>query len=295
MSRTYATLIDAEALKKLLATSEDVVVIDCRHRLDNPQAGRAMYRQAHIAGALFAHLDSDMSSPITMTPSGHSGRHPLPAPDVWLKCLGDWGIAPTTQVVAYDDQGGVMASRLWWMLRVVGQSAAAVLDGGIQEWQAVDGAMESGDTQPKRALPPYPGQFRSEWVATMDEIKAQVANPQAQKYLMVDARAANRYRGEGETIDPIAGHIPTAINVPYQGNLTPVGTLLSAELLRARFEPIIKQAGGREVVMSCGSGVSACHNLLALAVAGLPPARLFPNSWSGWSNTPDLPVATGET
>jgi thiosulfate/3-mercaptopyruvate sulfurtransferase len=293
---TYTTLIDAEQLKTLLATENDVVVVDCRHRLDQPHLGRELYRQAHIPGALFAHLDSDLSAPITLTPSGHSGRHPLPAPDVWLQRLGAWGIAPTTQVIAYDDQGGMAASRLWWMLRVVGHNAAAVLDGGIQEWQAVEGAMESGDTQPKRTLPPYPGQFRNEWVATMDEIKSQVANPQAPMYLIVDARAANRFRGEGETIDPVAGHIPTALNVPYQGNLTPAGTLLPADLLRARFEPIVKraQSEGREVVMSCGSGVSACHNLLAMAVAGLPPARLFPNSWSGWCNTPGLPVATGD-
>lgn len=291
----YTTIISAQQLRELLATPHDVVVFDTRHKLDKPEAGAQAYRAGHIPGALHAHLDDDLAGPRTMTGSGHSGRHPLPPIDAWLAQIGEWGIGPETQVVVYDDAGGMTAGRLWWMLRAVGHMGVAVLDGGLPAWLAAGGELESGAQRPARSMGPYPGRFRSDWVAQMDEIRAQVEQPDAaQKYLIVDARSAERFRGDVEPYGPIAGHIPGAQNMPYSENLNPDGTFRSAAELRARFKPVVDAAGEREVVMSCGSGVSACHNLLAMEIAGLPTARLFPNSWSGWTATPGTPVAKGE-
>ena len=291
----FTTIISAEQLKGLLAKAGDVVVFDTRHKLDKPEAGEQAYLAGHIPGALHAHLDNDLAGTKAMTSSGHTGRHPLPESDKWLAQIGEWGIGPDTQVVVYDDAGGMTAGRLWWMLRAVGHMAVAVLDGGLPAWTALGGEMEAGAERPGRAMGPYPGRFRSDWVAKMDEIRAQVASPEAEaKYLIVDARPPERFRGEVEPYGPIAGHIPGAQNMPYGGNLNPDGTFRSAKELRARFKPVVDEAGEREVVMSCGSGVSACHNLLAMEIAGLPTARLFPNSWSGWTATPGLPVAKGE-
>jgi thiosulfate/3-mercaptopyruvate sulfurtransferase len=293
----FSTLISAKDLQNLLTGErrEGVLVFDCRHRLDNPALGRQLYLEGHIPGTLFAHLDKDLSAPIGMTPSGHSGRHPLPEPDVWMRRLSEWGVAPSNQVVAYDDSGGAYAARLWWMLRAVGHKAAAVLDGGLQAWVAIGGKLEEGEVRPVPAPSPYPGEFRSEWVVGIEEVRKQVESVKgAGEYLLVDARAPERYMGEVEPLDPIAGHIPGALSLPYQGNLKPDGTFHSPSWLRERFEPILQKAKDKELVMYCGSGVTACHNLLALEVAGFPPGYLFPNSWSGWSNTPGLPVARGE-
>ncbi len=298
----FSTIISAEDLQKLLTTElkDEVTIFDCRHRLDNPDKGHELYQEGHIPGAIFVHLDKDLAGPIGMTESGHSGRHPLPDPDVWMKRLGEWGVEPSKQVIAYDDSGGSYAARLWWMLRAIGHEAVAVLNGGLQAWVASGGQLETRETKPKPVQFPYRGRFRSDWVADLDEVKSQIANrnpvlsgAEGSQFLLVDARAPNRYRGETETLDPIAGHIPGARNMYYQENLNPDGTFRSHDELRARFEPIVQQAKGREIAMYCGSGVSACHNLLAMEIAGLPPARLFPNSWSGWSNTPGLPVAKG--
>jgi thiosulfate/3-mercaptopyruvate sulfurtransferase len=291
----FTTIITAADLQKLLADpNADLVIFDVRHRLDNTAAGHTMYHAGHIPSALHVHLDSDLSGPVEMRASGHSGRHPLPDTHVWLERLGKWGVGPDTQVLAYDDQGGVMASRLWWMLRAVGHPAVAVLDGGLPAWVAAGGELQTGASVPKRSLAPYPGRLNSEWVAEMEDIRKQVAHPdQTPRYYVVDVRSPERYRGETEPYGPIAGHIPGSINAFYGPNLNPDGTFRSPEELRARFAPIVAAAGNREVVMSCGSGVSACHNLLAMEIAGLPTARLFPNSWSGWSATPDLPIAKG--
>ena len=311
----FTTIISADQLRQLLARPGgpqppvvgtpvqqagdlppgEVVVFDTRHRLDKPEAGEQMYLAGHIPGALFAHLDTDLAGPKQLTPSGHTGRHPLPESGEWLARIGQWGIGSQTQVVVYDDAGGMTAGRLWWMLRAVGHLAVAVLDGGLRAWTAAGGALEAGAARPARTQGPYPGRFRDDWVVEMGEIRAQVASPAAEsKYLIVDARAPERFRGEVEPYGPIAGHIPGAQNVYYGENLKPDGTFRSAEELRERFKPVVDAAGEREVVMSCGSGVSACHNLLAMEIAGLPAARLFPNSWSGWTATPGLPVAKGE-
>ena len=291
----YTTIICAAQLMQLRAQPGNTVIFDTRHKLDKPDAGAQAYLAGHIPGALHAHLDNDLAGPKAMSESGHSGRHPLPAIDEWLAQIGEWGIDPQTQVVVYDDAGGMTAGRLWWMLRAVGHTAVAVLDGGLPAWTTAGGELEAGQQRPARSLGPYPGSFRGDWVAQMDEIRAQVERPDAEaKYLIVDARSADRFRGEVEPYGPIAGHIPGSQNLPYAGNLNPDGTFRSAAELRARFKPVVDAAGDREVVMSCGSGVSACHNLLAMEIAGLPAARLFPNSWSGWTATPGTPVAKGD-
>ena len=291
----FSTLISAGNLKDLLgAESKELLVFDCRHRLDDPDAGRRLYLESHIPGALFAHLDNDLSAPIHSTPDGHSGRHPLPDPDVWMKRLGEWNVTPAKQVVVYDDAGGAFAARLWWMLQAVGHEAAAVLDGGWKSWGDGGGESEEGEVYPNLKSSPYPGQFQREWIVSMPEVREQVESGEESKYLLVDARAPDRYRGETEPVDPIPGHIPGALNMSYQDNLDSNGAFLPPDELRKSFEGVVEGAEGKKVVMYCGSGVTACHNLLAIAVAGLPPAHLFPNSWSGWSNTPGLPAAKGE-
>ncbi len=289
------TLISAEDLKTLLTTDikDDVLIFDCRHRLDNPAAGYEQYKQGHIPGALFAHLDADLAAPVMTSESGHSGRHPLPDADTWMRRLGDWGVTPDKQVIAYDDSGGSIAARMWWMVRAVGHEAAAVLNGGLQAWLNAGGKLEKGERKSKPAQFPYPGRFRSEWIVGVDDVKSTINN-QDSKMVLVDARSANRFRGEGETLDPKAGHISGAVSMPYQENLNPDGTFRSHDELHARFAPLVEAAGNNEIVSYCGSGVTACHNLLAMEIAGLPTARLFPGSWSAWSRTPDLPIATGE-
>ncbi len=289
------TLISATDLKTLLTTGGQggVIIFDCRHSLDDPDAGYRAYREGHIPGALFASLDHDLASAAMMTEAGHSGRHPLPDAADWMRRLGEWGVTPDTQVITYDDSGGSIASRMWWMLRSVGHEAVAVLNGGLQAWTGAGGALERGVRKPTPAVIPYPGQFRAEWVVDMDRVKAQVATD-SPELVLVDARSANRYRGDGETLDPVAGHIPGAISMPYQGNLNPDGTFRAADELRARFAPLFDAAGDREIVSYCGSGVTACHNMLAMEIAGLPAVRLFPGSWSAWSRTPGLPTAKGD-
>ncbi len=291
----YTTIIGVADLKRLMASGVDLAIFDTRHVLTAPDQGAQAFLQGHIPGALFAHLDHDLAAPVSERADGNSGRHPLPDMTDWLKRLGTWGIAPETQAVAYDDAGGMLASRMWWMLRMAGHAAAAVLDGGLPAWLAAGGALESGAAVPRPARPPYSGRAAYTDERTQADVSADVAKPAGeQRFLLVDARTPERFRGEVEPYGPVAGHIPGAINAFYGGNLNPDGTFRSAAELRARFAPIVAQAGGREVVMYCGSGVSACHNLLAMEIAGLPTACLFPNSWSGWSATPGLPVAKGE-
>ncbi|MBI3733224.1 MAG: sulfurtransferase [Chloroflexi bacterium] len=290
----YSTIISVSDLQRLMAAPAPLVICDCRHRLGVAGAGYQLYRQGHIAGAIFADLDRQLSARPGMTPHGHSGRHPLPEPEAWLKTLGEWGITPATQVAAYDDAGGAYAARLWWMLRSVGHQAVAVLNGSLQAWAAAGGSLETSETQPTPAPSPYPAPARYERLMTIAEVREAMELPGPRRPLLVDARAPNRYRGEGETVDALAGHIPGALNRYYMDNLNPDGAFRAPQELRSGFQPLIERAGERAVVMYCGSGVSACHNLLALEIAGLPAARLFPNSWSGWSSTPGLPVATGD-
>ena len=259
------------------------VVVDCRFDLTDPGKGEALYRAGHIPGARYAHLDRHLSGPKT----GTNGRHPLPETDVLCASLGSLGIAPHTQVVAYDADSSMFAGRLWWLLRWMGHDAVAVLDGGLARWQReghhVRGGVESSTAATFRGSP------RPSWRLTVDEVASGLGT---EPRLLVDARTPERYRGIGETLDKVGGHIPGAANYFFQQNLTDDKTFKSPETLKAQWAPILQGRDPKDVVVYCGSGVTACHNLLALEHAGVHGVKIFPGSWSEWSSDPARPVAT---
>ena len=280
----FETLISAEQLAIHLA-DPDWAVVDCRFSLADTDRGRQDYLQSHIAGAVYAHLDNDLSG--TIVP-GQTGRHPLPQPDVLAERLGGWGIDPGVQVVAYDASGGGNAARLWWLLRWLGHDAVAVLDGGWQRWQQMGGRVRSGaESRPARRFVPRP---RHDWVVTADEVEQLRADPD---HLVVDSRTAERYRGEKEPIDPVAGRIPGAVCAPYFDNLEPAGFFRGSADLRQRFEALLAGRPPERAVFYCGSGVTAAHNLLALAHAGLGDGRLYAGSWSEWITDARRPIGRG--
>ena len=263
----------------------DWIVFDCRHDLAAPERGRAEYAQSHIPGARFLHLDEDLSAPKT----GKNGRHPLPDPERLAEKLGRAGVDSRKQVIAYDAQGGMVAARLWWLLRWLGHLPVAVLDGGWTQWVA-EGRQQTADV-PR----PQPGRFEGRarndcWVGP-HFVREHLGD---ETTVLVDARAPDRFRGQNETIDPVGGRIPYARNRPYRDNLDASGRFKTPEALNAEFKALLGKTGPRQAVNYCGSGVSACHNLLAMEVAGLPGARLYPGSWSEWSADPSRPVASGE-
>ena len=279
----YTTLIDIAALKAHLR-DPDWIMVDCRFNLMEPEAGRRAYRENHLPGARYAHLDDDLSGPITP----ETGRHPLPDPARLAQRFGAWGIGHHTQVVAYDDLGGMLAAaRLWWLLRWLGHETVAVLDGGLPAW------LNAG--LPLTAELPVASSTRFD-ARPDDRLWLTTAQVQAlpPDHVVLDARGAARYRGEMEPIDPVAGHIPGAVNLPTDGHLTPEGGFLPVVELRARFDAALSGKPPAAVVHSCGSGVTACHNLLAMEAAGLPGSRLYPGSWSEWIRDPRRPVATGD-
>jgi thiosulfate/3-mercaptopyruvate sulfurtransferase len=281
-------LIDAPALRALLATpvndSAPVCVIDTRFNLAQPEAGEQAFAAGHIPGALYAHLDRDLSAPKT----GRNGRHPLPSPEAFTVTARRWGLTPGTHVVVLDDQGGMFAARLWWMLRWLGHEAVQVLDGGWKAWLATGGEAVAGDTPPP-AHGTWSATPQTGWLRLVDEVTADVQGPQA--LCLVDARAPDRFRGENETLDPVGGHIPGARNRFFQLNLQPDGCFKAPETLREAFTALLGDQALDTVVHQCGSGVTACHNLLAMAVAGLPPTALYAGSWSEWCSDPARPVA----
>lgn len=263
----------------------DWVVFDCRFSLTDPPWGHRRYLEGHIPGARYAHLDEDLSSPI----GPETGRHPLPAPELLMEKLGHWGVGDRAQVVVYDDVGGGFAVRLWWLLRWLGHERVAVLDGGLGAWLAHGGEL-TGALPEIRAATFQGTPDQSMWLGT----PAMVENLRTRELQIVDARAAERFRGEVEPIDPVAGHIPGAVNRPLMENLTAEGLFLPPDLLRARFDSGDLEAIPPErIVHSCGSGVNACHNLLAMEVAGLPGSRIYAGSWSEWIRSAERPVATG--
>lgn len=279
---TFSTLIAATELARRLGDA-DWIICDCRHDLADVEAGRRAYNEAHLPGARFVHLDTDLSAPKT----GKNGRHPLPDPETFARRLGELGIDNSKQVVAYDASGGPYAARLWWMLRWLGHGAVAVLDGGWNAWTKAGLPVTAAvpDIKPLRFTPgPALG-----GVVSADDIARDAST---KRHRLLDARAANRYRGENETLDPVAGHIPGAANRFFQSNLDAGGSFKQPAALREEF-----QAGGvkspGDVVHYCGSGVTACHNLLALEHAGLGGGRLHAGSWSEWIRDPRRPIATG--
>ncbi|MCB0217801.1 MAG: sulfurtransferase [Chloroflexi bacterium] len=260
-------------------------LVDCRFTLGDPERGERDYLSAHVPGAVYAHLDRDLSAAVE---PGRTGRHPLPAIADLAERLGGWGIDQTVQVIAYDDMGGAFAARLWWLLRWLGHDAVAVLDGGWPAWLAAGGARRAGpERRPPRVFRPRP---RPELVVDAATVAAMAADPSCR---VLDARGADRYRGENETIDPVAGHIPGAISAPFADNLDAEGRFLSPEALRARYRALLDGAPAERSAAYCGSGVTGAHDLLAMARAGIEGGRLYAGSWSEWITDPSRPVATG--
>ena len=282
----YTTLIEPAALAAHL-NDPSWVVVDCRHDLMNLAAGRDAYTDGHIPGAVFADMETGLSGEKRGADGQFRGRHPLPERDAFIELLRTWGVNANSQVVAYDAHGGMFASRLWWMLRWVGHAAVAVLDGGLPAWQAA-GQPLTADTPAPRARGTIA--LRDSLVTTVD-VGQVLHNVEHGGRTIVDARAADRFRGENETIDPVGGHIPGAKNRFFKDNLQPDGRLKAPEQLKAELGAAVGDP--KNVISQCGSGVTACHNLLALEVAGMPGASLYPGSWSEWCADPNRPVATG--
>lgn len=279
----HSTLIDPATLARRL-NDPNWVIVDTRFDLADPAKGEQQYLERHIPGARYAHLDRDLSGEKT----GRSGRHPLPTPDRMRERFSALGIAPGKQVVAYDADNGMYASRLWWMLRFMGHDAVAVLDGGLARWVREGHPTRADREQWQPAT--FTGEQRKDWRLDVSQVLAGLGDPSR---VLVDARAEGRFRGEGETIDKVAGHIPGARSYFFQRNLTDDKTFKTPDELRQQWRSLLGARPPRDVVMYCGSGVTACHNLLAMEHAGLEGARLFPGSWSEWSADSSRPIATG--
>jgi thiosulfate/3-mercaptopyruvate sulfurtransferase len=281
----FTQLIDANTLAQHL-DDPNLVILDCRHDLMNPDFGRSAFAEGHIQNAQYANIDTDLSGPKVGADGVFRGRHPLPDRAALLDTLRAWGINDDTQVVAYDAHGGMFAARLWWLLRWVGHAGAAVLDGGLAAWNAAGlPLVTAASARPRGHLADKPALVRTVSAADL------VENLASGRLQVVDARANDRFRGENETIDPVGGHIPGARNRFFKDNLQTDGRMKDAATLRQELAPIV--GAPANAVMQCGSGVTACHNLLALEVAGLPGAALYPGSWSEWCADSARPVATG--
>lgn len=279
---TYSTLIPTQDLAAHL--ERDWVVVDCRFDLQNLDWGREQYAAAHIPGAVYASLNTDLAG----TKTGQNGRHPLPTIEALAATLSRLGISRDTQVVVYDQDSGMYASRLWWLLRYAGHDAVALLDGGWSKWTREGRPSRSGVEARSSATfvaAPRPGML-----ATVDDVVAKLGDPD---FRLVDARSPERYEGHVEPIDRVPGHIPGAINRHFRDNVGEDATMRPAEALRQTFVELLDGREPSHAVMYCGSGVTACHNLLAMAHAGLPGARLYPGSWSEWSADPARPVEKG--
>ena len=281
-------LISAAALRAWLASGAPLLLCDCSFDLTDPGAGAKAYLQRHLPGALYLNLDTDLSEPLASRVAGR-GRHPLPSREAFAQRLRALGFDDEVPVVAYDSAGGMYAARLWWMLRWAGHGAVQVLDGGLSAWTAAGGALAGGPV-PARSL----GHFSLRPALAQDINFTQLlAGLGRGRRLIVDARAPDRFRGENETLDPVGGHIPGAANRFFRSNLGPDGCFLPAETLAAQWQALLAGRSPADLVMQCGSGVTACHNLLALEAAGLSGAALYPGSWSEWCAQPSAPVATG--
>ena len=276
----FTSLLTCEVLAGHL-NDPDWRIFDCRHQLSDVEFGAKAYADGHLPGAIFLHLDRDLSAPM----NGRNGRHPLPDTQLLASKLGAAGVSRQTQVVAYDDDGGMIAARLWWLLRWLGHDRVALLDGGIRQWVKEGRALSS--ERPK----PVPARFeveRRDWVVSSHEV---LASLDRYELCLVDARAPDRFRGENETLDPVGGHIPGARNRFFRDNLDSDGCFRPASDLRQEFLALLAGVDPAQSVMQCGSGVTACHNLLAMEIAGLRGARLYAGSWSEWCADPYRPVA----
>jgi thiosulfate/3-mercaptopyruvate sulfurtransferase len=280
---SYTTLISAEHLFQHL-DEPHWIIVDCRFSLADADAGGRNYRKGHIPNARYAHLNKDLSSPVTAC----TGRHPLPDFSLLARKLGLWGVGNRSQVVVYDDAGGAFAGRLWWLLRCMGHENVAILDGGINHWLRRGYAITTDLPTVKPAV------FRvylneKNWLNA-----AQVRNQLAAKIIkLIDARTPERFQGKQEPIDPVAGHIPGALNRPFQSNLDSQGLFLAPEELRQQFKRLLNNVPAEQTVHMCGSGVTACHNLLAMEYAGLSGSKLYAGSWSEWIRDKNRAIAAG--
>lgn len=277
----FTTLIQAEELAENL-DNPIFVIFDCRHDLTDPDYGTIAYVQSHLPGAHFASLDHDLAAPLT----GKNGRHPLRDADAFAAWLGSKGVTEGVQVVGYDDSPGVYPSRLWWMLRWLGHDAVAVLDGGLNAWTRAGLPTTNEIPRPKPA--PFTARPRNVNV----DANYVLSHLQSPDMLVIDARGNDRFHGQNETLDAVGGHIPGAVNRPFTTNLDDSGHFRSPEELNREFRALIGDIEVKKVVHQCGSGVSACHNLLAMEIAGLGGARLYCGSWSEWVSDPSRPIAT---
>lgn len=279
------TLVDVEFVRERL---NDLVIVDARHQLSDPAWAEAAYREGHIPGALFAHLDRDLSGPMT----GRNGRHPLPDREGFRQFVAGLGIDGNHQVVVYDRDDGSFAARLWWMLnKWLALDCAAVLDGGMAAWAEAGQPVESGK-MPARSMVSIPvaEAVKSSPVVFMEQVRANIATS---GFLLVDARGAERYRGEVEPMDAVAGHIPGALNRPFPANMTADGRFKSSEALRMEWLQLLDGRAPHEIVHHCGSGVTGCHNVLAMEHAGLSGSRIYSGSWSEWCTHPENPMVVG--
>ena len=285
---TLRTLIDAPTLLALQRSAAPAVLLDCSHDLFDAEAGARAYAAGHLPGAQHLHLERDLAGPQSAAGPRRGGRHPLPARAAWAATVARLGIAPGVAVVAYDGQGGPYAARAWWLLRWLGHAQVAVLDGGPAAWLAAGGTLEPGQAPAPASAAPYPA-----GAAAMPVIDADALAARLGAACIVDARADERYCGEVEPLDPVAGHIPGALNRFYRLNLDAAGRFKDAPTLRAEWRALLGERAAAEVVQQCGSGVTACHNLLALEHAGLGTSVLYPGSWSEWCADPGRPLARG--
>lgn len=281
---SYTTLISTDTLAAHLG--EGWVIVDCRYDLQNESWGRDQYRAAHVPGAVYASLGKDLAAPRT----GSNGRHPLPSVEALAETFGRLGISRDVQVIAYDQDTGMYASRLWWSLRYLGHDAVAVLDGGWAKWTREGRPTASGDERRPPAI--FNAHPRPDMRLGVEEVGAHLGDT---SMLLVDARAPERFEGRSEPIDRAAGHIPGAVNHFFKTNLAEDGTMLSPETLRPTFVSLLNGRDSSDAVMYCGSGVTACQNLLAMEHAGIPGARLYVGSWSEWSADPSRPTEKGPT
>lgn len=279
------TLISTSELASALQSAQPPVVLDCSSDTSDPDIGRRAYDAGHLPGAHHVHMGHTLSGPRT----GDNGRNPLPDPLMFMQAMSALGVGTDTPVVAYDNSGGLYAARLWWMLRWIGHENMAVLDGGLGAWKAA-GLPITAEASPRPMPAPLKARPSLSKVVGHETLRANIDEP---RWLVLDARGADRFRGENETLDPKGGHIPGARNRPFRDNLQADGRFKPAAVLRAEFEALLDGRPPEAVVNQCGSGVSACHNLLAMEVAGLGGAALYPGSWSEWCARPGAPIATG--